>query len=89
MESEHHEKFQITRVDNGYIIEGSDGDIAVCEDTPGNDVDSVANILRELLERLGCSYGKNSKQRIYISVLPGIDHPEYEKAVKDEFMIYS
>ena len=79
---------KVRRVDNGYRIElDEEGQELVFQETDDDEVDTFVTFLRLLDDTIGPMGGKYSEKRVYISALPGLDHPDYEKAVKKRFWI--
>lgn len=79
---------KVKRVDNGYRIElDEEGQEFVFQETDDDEVDAFVAFLRLLDDTIGPMGGKYSEKRVYISALPGLDHPNYERAVKERFYI--
>jgi len=81
---------KMTRKTNGYTIDVKlceDGEITdlVYQESEGSEFQSALDILYEISEIITPCSGKYSKERIYISVLPGYDHEDFDKDFKEAY----
>lgn len=77
---------KIQSVKNGYVITIEHGDEIVYQEDAEDEHEAFADFLRSLREELGPSDRKDSPKRVYIKVLPGHDHEDYERLVKESFL---
>jgi hypothetical protein len=85
--------FKMRYADNGIILSVScpwedDAQEFVCQTDMQDEHDAFQSLFYTVLDYFGPSDSKYSEKRLYISVLPGLDHSDFEKKVKETFYIY-
>jgi hypothetical protein len=82
--------FDIKYAKNGYVLNISDpgdpelNEIMVFEESDTSEVQAFASCLHAILDSIGPSTSRYSKERIYIDIRPGDKHDDYKDFESDD-----
>ena len=70
---------------NGYIVTLEDGEEFVYQSNEDDEHEAFACFLRLLNDEIGPSDSRRDEKRIYVNVLPGDNHKDYEPKIRERF----